>query len=278
VTTLTPETIAKYRSSLLDAGLAESTARSYESDLRMFLEWVAQEQGIPPRAVMLPIEELDSMSRKWLTVQRKVASPRTTRRRITSLRSLAIWAECQPVLVNYKSPTPAPSTPHPIPGLLSSLLLLLEISKNCHEEALIGLCGLAGLRVHEARQVRPSHLDLQTMILTVYGKGEKIRYVPVSVRCWSAIMSAFVQAFEDDGLLCPFSDRTTRDIVTRLGKAANLKRQIASHDLRATFATIIQSETQDIRVVQELLGHASVTTTQIYTEVAMEAMKKAVEF
>lgn len=278
MTTLTPAIIAKYRNSLLDGGLAENTAKSYESDLRMFLEWVAMEQKITFEEVMLPIELLDSKSREWLTIQKKVASPRTTRRRITSLRSLALWAQVPPVLVNYKSPTPPPSVPHPLPDLLSSLLLLLEISKTCHEEALIGLCGLAGLRVHEARRVRPSDLDLQTMILTVYGKGGNVRYVPVSMRCWSAVMGAFVEVFESNELLCPFSDRTARALVTRLGKAANLKREIASHDLRATFATIIQSETQDIRVVQELLGHASITTTQIYTAVAMEAMRKAVEF
>lgn len=278
VTTLTPAIIAKYRNSLLDDGLAENTAKSYESDLRMFLEWVAMEQKIRFEEVMLPIEMLDSKCREWLTIQKKVASPRTTRRRITSLRSLALWAQVAPVLVNYKSPTPPPSVPHPIPNLLPSLLLLLELAKTCHEEALIGLCGLAGLRVHEARRVRPSDLDLQTMTLTVHGKGGKIRYVPVSARCWSAIMGAFVETFEADTLLCPFSDRTARALVTRLGKAANLRREIASHDLRATFATIIQSETQDIMVVKELLGHASITTTQIYTQAQMQAMRKAVEF
>lgn len=278
MTTLTPETIVKYRSSLLDAGLSENTARGYESDLRLFLEWVAQQQGVPPAMVMLPIEKLDEVSRKWLGIQRQVASPRTTRRRITSLRSLATWAQAQPVLVNYKSPSPPPSKAHPIPGLLESLLLLLSLVKSCHEEALIGLCGLAGLRVSEARSVRPSHIDMQTMILTVYGKGEKIRYVPVSARAWSAIMTAVLACWDTDDRLCPFSDRTARSTVTRLGKAAKLIREISSHDLRATFATIIQSETQDIRVIQELLGHASITTTQIYTDVAIDAMRKAVEF
>lgn len=116
------------------------------------------------------------------------------------------------------------------------------------------------------------------MILTVYGKGDKVRYVPVSGRAWSAVMSAVVECIENDDLLCPISDRAARSLVTRLGRVAGLAHEIASHDLRATFATIIQMETKDIRVVQELLGHASITTTQIYTETQMDAMKKAVEF
>lgn len=278
MTTLTRETIAKYHDSLLDGGLSENTAKSYQSDLKMFLEWVAMEQGILPMAVMLPMEELDPTARAWLRIQRKVASPRTTRRRVTSLRGLAIWAEIPPVLVDYKSPSPPPSLPHPIPGLLDSLLLLLDAAKTYHEEALIGLCGLAGLRVHEARRVRPSHLNMQTMILTVYGKGSKIRYVPVSSRAWSALCGAVVECIETNELLCPFSDRTARALVTRMGKLVSLSREISTHDLRATFATIIQAETKDIRVVQELLGHASITTTQLYTETQIEAMKKAVEF
>jgi len=278
VTTLTPETIAKYRSSLLDDGLAENTAKGYESDLRMFLEWIALQQGVHPRLVTLPMEELDQKSREWLAIQRKIASPRTTRRRITSLRSLATWAQIQPVLVKYKAPTPPRSLPHPVPGLLDGLLSLLRVAKSCHEEALVGLCGMAGLRVSEARTVRPSHLNMQTMILTVFGKGDKVRHVPISVRCWSAIMSAVVECIEGNGLLCPISDRAARSMVTRLGKIAGLAHEIASHDLRATFATIINSKTKDIRVVQELLGHASITTTQIYTETQMDTMKKAVEF
>lgn len=228
--------------------------------------------------VSLPMEELDKKSREWLAIQRRIASPRTTRRRITSLRSLATWAQIQPVLVKYKAPTPPRSLPHPIPGLSAGLTALLGVTKTCHEEALIGLCGLAGLRIGEARRARPTHLNMQTMILTVYGKGDKVRYVPISSRCWSAVMSAIVECIESDGLLCPISDRASRSLVTRLGKIAGLSHEIASHDLRATFATIINMETKDIRVVQELLGHASITTTQIYTETQMEAMKKAVEF
>ena len=154
----------------------------------------------------------------------------------------------------------------------------MEVAKNPREEVLVGLCGMAGLRVHEARTVRPSHLDLQTMLLTVYGKGEKIRYVPVSVRCWSAIVGAFMDSLDGDELLFPFCDRTARSMVTRLGKIAQLDRKISSHDLRATFATIIMSLEKDMNVVRELLGHASITTTQMYTLAAVEAMRKAVEF
>lgn len=275
---LTQGTIEQYRSSLLDANLSDNTAKSYSTDLLMFLEWVAHETGIPTWQVQVPMEELDLQSRKWLRVQKKIASPRTTRRRITSLKSLAVWAKIPPVLVDFKSPSPPPSIPHPIPGLLASLELLVEVADTPRAQALIGLCGMAGLRVNEARTVRPSDIDLQTMLLTVNGKGEKIRYVPVSVRCWSAIVGSFMDSFDADEPLCPFGDRTARSMVTRLGKIAHLDREISSHDLRATFATIIMSNEKDINVVRELLGHASILTTQIYTLAAMEAMKKAVEF
>ncbi len=91
-------------------------------------------------------------------------------------------------------------------------------------------------------------------------------------------MSALVECIETDALLCPFSDRVARAIVTRLGRLAKLAREISSHDLRATYATIIQSKTKDILVLKELLGHASVTTTQAYPLTSLEAMREAVEF
>jgi len=275
---LTQETIDKFRSSLLDVNLSDNTAKAYSKDLMMFLQWVAIERGEHPYAVKVEMKELDQLGRDWLNIQKKMASPRTIRRRITSLRSLAIWANLPPVLVKYKAPSTPPSKPHPIPGLLPSLLLLLQLAKTPQEEALIALCGLAGLRVNEARLVKPSDLDLQTMMLTVYGKGEKIRYVPVSERCWSGITSAYIASIENNSPLSPFSDRAARSMVTRLGKAARLMRAISSHDLRATFATIIQSQEKDMNVVRELLGHASITTTQMYTLASVEAMQAAVEF
>ena len=64
-------------------------------------------------------------------------------------------------------------------------------------------------------------------------------------------------------------DRSARALITRLGERAGLRRAIASHDLRATFATEVYNRTRDMRLVQELLGHSRLSTTQKYTQVSL---------
>lgn len=271
MTMLTLETIDRFHDSCLERGRSQNTARGYRSDLKEFLIWVKIQQQITE----IPVMNLEPLAMQWLNHYRRISAPRTTRRRITSLRSWGQWAKVPPILTDYTAPTPGQPVPHPIPEGLSGLERMRAVAKSDQQEALIGLCGLAGLRIHEALQVKPGDLD-QDMWLTVHGKGSKIRYVPISTRAWSYMCGAFLEAYPSN-LVCPFEDRVGRSIITRLGERANLKREISSHDLRATFATMIYDETKDIRVVQELLGHASITTTQVYTESTRRTMQKAVE-
>ena len=83
---------------------------------------------------------------------------------------------------------------------------------------------------------------------------------------------------QGDGYLVHYEDRSARKCITSLGRKAGLSRAISSHDLRATFATILNDRNVNIRVIQELLGHSSVATTEIYTGVGMQALADAVDF
>ena len=93
-------------------------------------------------------------------------------------------------------------------------------------------------------------------------------------------MSAYILAMaKPDHRLISYQDRFSRELIKNLGRRAGVRREISSHDLRATFATEALGHCDNnIRVVQELLGHASVNTTEIYTGVRMDQMKKAVNF
>lgn len=149
---------------------------------------------------------------------------------------------------------------------------------NPEQEALIGACGYAGLRVGEALAFKTDWLDTHDMVITVRGKGDKERIVPCSDRAWSAISRAYILAMQGDGRLIHMPDRTARHTVTYLGRQARISREISSHDLRATYATIMSDQGVNIRVIQELLGHSSVTSTEIYTGVNLAAMRDAVQF
>lgn len=154
------------------------------------------------------------------------------------------------------------------------------VAKNERQRALVALTGFCGLRVSEALSITPESFDFDNMTLLVRGKGDKSRVVPVSNQAWAIMLKAVIQA----RLISPiqpvvdYRDRFAREILTSLGERAHLKRHIASHDMRHTFGTEILNAGADIRTAQELLGHASVTTTQIYTGVSLDNMRKAVDF
>jgi integrase/recombinase XerD len=155
---------------------------------------------------------------------------------------------------------------------------MIGACRNYRERALIGLMGLCGARIGEALDARPEWFDVQEQLLTIRGKGDKTRIVPVSTDAWQAIAEAYVWAtVNGPGTLVRLRDRHARTVVKQIGQRANLSREISSHDLRHTFATGLLNKGVNIRVVQELLGHASVETTQIYTGVELEALRSAVQ-
>jgi site-specific recombinase XerD len=270
VTILTLESIDKFRNWCIARGQSENTARAYSGDLKEFLKATGGEP--------IPMEDYEELAMSWLNLTRREAAPKTTGRRLTSLRSFSKWAGF-PCLDEYSAPTPAKSVPHPLPEGVKGIERMIEVARNNEQKALVGLCGFAGLRVGEALSVTTKSFDLNEMLLTVRGKGDKTRVVPVSTRAWSSVSSAFVEAMgSPTQRLVNYQDRSARKCITSLGRHAKLAREISSHDLRATFATHVYDITKDQRVVQELLGHASGTTTEVYIAVTNQKMKKAVEF
>ena len=215
----------------------------------------------------------------WLNLTRNIVSPKTTARRLTSLRSFAKRIGIETPLEEYIAPQPGRTVPHPIPEGPSGIDRMIAKAKNYEQEALVALIGFVGCRVGEALNLQASHFDVQAMQLTIRGKGDKTRIVPVSQHAWLHIQSAWVLALDkDDHKIISYKDRFARQIITNLAKKAGLQRAVSSHDLRATFATAAYDKTGNIRLVQELLGHASSQTTEIYTGVTDAALKEAVNF
>lgn len=269
-TILTLDSIDRFRNSLFVGGKADHTVKAYTTDLRVFLNQI-EETGIS-------LEELEETASRWLTGTRRKVSPKTTNRRITSLRAYGKWSGCGTILEDYKAPTPAKGDPHPLPEGTAGVRRLIECTANEKQRALIALCGLCGLRVSEARSIRPSSIDMHRMVLTIRGKGDKTRRVPISTEAWSILQVPVLLAMvDDDNFVVDLADRFARSVITNLGRKAGLQRPISSHDLRATFGTAVYDKTLDIRLVQTLLGHASSETTELYIGVKDENLKKAVE-
>jgi site-specific recombinase XerD len=182
------------------------------------------------------------------------------------------------MLGDYSAPTAARGIPHPLPEGIEGVYRLINCTHNEKQKALVALCGLCGCRVAEALGIKPSDFDLDRMLLTIRGKGDKTRIVPVSDRAWEVLCTPVTRAFvEGNREVVGLKDRFARRVITTLGERAGLKRAISSHDLRSTFGTEVYNRTKDLRVTQELLGHSSSQTTELYTAITLENMRAAVE-
>lgn len=270
-TTLTQESIDKFRSSLTVRGRSEQTIKGYSTDLKMLL----QETG----GTEVLATEFEEVGMYWLQLNRNILKPKTTARRLTSLREFAKWAGWGRLFAEYSAPVPGRSQPHPLPEGIEGVYRLIRAATNDRQRSLIALCGLCGCRVNEALDIKPSHFNLHEMVLTIRGKGDKTRFVPVSSRAWDTLSTQVTRAFiAGDIPVVGLKDRFARRVITDLGVRAGLKRHISSHDLRATFATEVYNRTLDLRLVQELMGHSSSQTTEVYTLVTQGKMRSAVEF
>jgi len=251
-------------------GLAPNSVRAYRADLN----------GLLAETGNLTLAALEEAAARYLTQHRTEWAPKTTERKLGTFRVFGKWAGHPTFLAAYKAPTPGKSIPHPLPEGIAGVRAMLDAANGDRRYgALVALTGLCGLRVSEAIAICPCHIDPGERLLTVRGKGDKTRTVPISDRAWAAIEPAMISSvgFYDSGPLVRLKDRQARQALTTLGRKAGISRRVASHDMRATLGTAAFNLSGNLRAVQELLGHASSQTTEIYTGVEMKSLRKAVD-
>lgn len=203
---------------------------------------------------------------------------KTTTRRLTSLKEYSKWAKWLVSFEDYTAPSPLKGTPHPLPEGIEGVKRMIAHAKKDNHAALIALCGLCGLRVAEALEIRAGDFDLNDMMLYVRGKGDKERMVPVSTLAWDVLSKSVTRSFcSNNAPVVGLKDRFARTVITNLAVRAGLQRHVASHDLRATFATAVYNKTMNARLVQELLGHSNGATTEIYIGVSRVQLHTGVE-
>lgn len=277
---LTQDSIDKHLSSLSVRGHSDTTVSAYRKDLTGWLIWLS---GYSLKIGMMPDtwEELEQAGAAYLTEHRKTWKPRTVQRRMAAMRSWAKYHHHPAFLADYRAPTPAPATPHPIaegPDGVRRMIMRIKAGA-AHHRALVVLCGMCALRVDEAVNVRPDDFtgpDGDRWLL-VRGKGDKERQVPVSGEAWKFLERAVDNARRDGTTVVRLTQGGARYAIRRHARNAGLSRPVASHDLRATAATAAYRRTRNLRAVQGLLGHASTRTTEVYTGVSADELRATVE-
>lgn len=257
-----------FEESLMVNGNSPHTIRAYLGDIKEMLRH---------HKTAVTSSTYEALAASYLNTYRHQWETSTVGRKVASLRKFGAVLGDRNFLSDYRAPSPAKGQAHPLPEGPAGVLRMAEAATKPHHRALVVLCGMMGLRCSEARAVRPSHFDWENRRLRIRGKGDKTRWVPVSSYVIEYIGTYILQCMPDNRRLVPINDRSSRKAISRIGEKA-LGHDVASHDLRHTFGTYIYASSNDLRLTQELMGHASSATTEGYTGVSEAKMREAVQF
>jgi integrase/recombinase XerC len=297
----TADAVMRWRRHLAgERRLAAKTVEAYGRDVEQFLRFLTVHLGGPPALSDLALMKITDI-RAFLAARRNDgAGSRTVARGLAGIRSLIRFLEKESqangaAFRAIRAPRQKRSLPKPLQK--DTALRVVSVEESLDEEpwvaarnaAILALLYGSGLRISEALGLaRGDAPDLDGGMLRVIGKGSKERVVPV--------LSVVAKGIDDYLTLCPFNPgpdgalflgtrgerlnpRIVQRAMAKLRGALGLPESATPHALRHSFATHLLSSGGDLRTIQELLGHASLSTTQIYTGVdsarLMEAYEKA---
>lgn len=280
----------------VERNASELTIKSYREDLTALIDYLADARGGRcPRPAEITVMEL----RGYVGALHEAGyAPATIARRLASLRSFFRFGQREGwVDANPAKALRNPRKPRNLPHFLSSQELARLLAAppantpmGLRDRAILETMYSAGLRVSELVGLNESDVDLRAEILRVRGKGRKERLAPIgsfaarALRRWLAVRR--LHPSQPAGPAAPvFVNRfgrrlTTRSVARMLEKhlrTAGLDRRTTPHSLRHSFATHLLDRGADIRSVQELLGHKSLVTTQIYTHVSTANLRAVYE-
>jgi integrase/recombinase XerC len=279
----------------VERGASDHTLKSYREDLQSLAEYLADEQGDSPAPGNISTAEL----RGFVSALHEAGYAKSSiARRLASVRSFFRFGQRESwVEINPAKALRNPRKSHKLPHFLSTS----EVAKllnappaqdplGIRDRAVLETLYSAGLRVSELTGLNDGDLDFPAGIVRVRGKGRRERLAPLgsyastALKSWLSVRE--LSPREPQHRLAPvfvnkFGSRiTTRSIARMLEKylrQTELDQRTSPHTLRHSFATHLLDRGADIRSVQELLGHKSLVTTQIYTHVSTSNLRMAYE-
>jgi len=269
---------------------SENTTKAYAKDLSQFLEYLKQKKLSEP--VLLNINHLHIRGFLSYLRDRKL-SKRTVARKLSTLRSFYKYLAVEGLIKqNIAKTVHAPKTSKRLPLFLypQEIEALLLAPKNdilgIRDRAILELLYATGMRVGELVLLKTKDINFGANYIIVFGKGSKERVVFFGQKAAESLdeylrksRPFLIKDIECDSLFLNkngtgLSDRSVRRIIDKYVKTTALNNDISPHTLRHTFATHMLNNGADLKTVQELLGHSSLSTTQIYTHVTKDRLKE----
>ncbi len=271
--------------------LSSKTIKAYRIDLTQFINFVS--------VFNAPFSKESLTS--YLAVLHTQYQPKTTKRKIASLKAFFHYLEYEDLLehnpfnkmrLSYREPKRLPKT---IPA--NTIQLFLNTIYHAYHQtdspyqkksvlrdiAVIELLFATGMRISELCNLKYPNIDMENFSVLIWGKGAKERLIqignPQVVSALSSYMTAFEKEITQSSWLFVnrlgnrLSEQSVRFMINKYVKQAGISMHITPHMFRHSFATLLLEADVDIRYIQKMLGHSSITTTEIYTSVSMHKQK-----
>ena len=237
----------------------------------------------------------------FITNLHKQYKPKTVKRKIASLKAFFHHMEYKELLnenpfakldIRFREAKLLPKTIpfHSIQTFLSTLYTQKELAESeyqlrccIRDIAVIELLFATGMRISELCSLKPSDIDFESNNILIYGKGAKERIIQLGNQEVISALVLYQETFKKDIEICGYffvnrlqhklSDQSVRFMINHYAELAGISQHITPHMFRHSFATLLLEQDVDIRYIQRMLGHSSISTTEIYTHVSSTKQK-----
>ena len=238
---------------------------------------------------------------RFITALHKKYKSKTVKRKIASLKAFFHHMEYREILnenpfakldIRFREAKLLPKTIpfHSIQAFLSTIYAHKEQAPSEYQRrccirdiAVVELLFATGMRISELCCLKPSDIDLESNNILIYGKGAKERIIQLGNQDVIAAVTLYRNTFQADIEACGYffvnrlqhklSDQSVRFMINRYTELAGIRQHITPHMFRHSFATLLLEQNVDIRYIQRMLGHSSISTTEIYTHVSNTKQK-----
>lgn len=272
--------------------LDKKTIKAYSIDLHQFRSYISESD--------LNFSTKPALN-QYITEVHKRYKPKTIKRKIASLKAFYHYLQYEELLITnpfnkidikFREPQRLPKT-IPFQIIQTFIKTLYNQHELCttafqkktilRDIAVIELLFATGVRISELCSLRPGDIDFHTYNVLIYGKGAKERMIQVGnsevIQALINYKNVFENEIQSSGfffvnkLKQRLSEQSVRYMINHYAELANIDVHITPHMFRHSFATLLLEEDVDIRYIQRMLGHSSITTTEIYTYVSMNKQK-----
>ena len=275
--------------------LNEKTLKAYRIDLTQFIDLTGQSD--------IPISKETLLD--YITQIHKMYQPATTKRKIASVKAFFRYLECEDIIeinpfskinLSFRQPKRLPKTipSNTIQHFLSTLYSqaknptsYYKYKSTIRDIAVTELLFATGMRISELCNLKQHNLDLPNRTVLIYGKGSKERILQIENEDVLNALMKYKETFKSEladtdwlfinRLNERLSEQSVRNMINKYVDAAGISQHITTHMFRHSFATLLLEADVDIRYIQKMLGHSSINTTQIYTNVSTHKQKEILQ-